>query len=104
MFHLQKLEIDLAVARRQKTSEIAWSKRAVTMGWSTNRIATNLLFHREERVAHARELIAAGPEPFTFSDETQSLVNSLSLQNGYWLGEHQSGRFAVILEPLWHFV
>jgi hypothetical protein len=104
MFHLHKMEIDLAMARLQKTSEMAWSKRAAIMGWSTNKIATNLPLHRGRFAAQSRKFIAAGPEPFTFSDEIERLVESLSLQNGYWCGEHRSGRFSVIPETFWHLV
>jgi hypothetical protein len=104
MFHLHEMDIDLAVARLKKTSEMPWSERAASMGWSTNKTATDPTRRREALVVRARALVAAGAEPFEFSDDIERLAKSLHWQDGYWCGEYRSGRFSQIPEAFGHLV
>lgn len=104
MFHLHKMELDLAVARLKKTTEMPWSERAAIMGWSINKKATDLTDRREAFVVRARALLAAGLEPFEFSDDIERLAKSPQWQDGYWCGEYRGGRFAQVPEAFRHLI
>ena len=104
LFHLHKMEIDLAVARLNKMLGMTWSARAASMGWGASQREATPEQRRERLMKKARDLMAVGPEPFQFSSDINRLIRSLHPQDGYWYGEHRAGRFSVVPEEFRHLV
>ena len=104
MFHLNKMEIDIAVGRLKITGEMPWSNRAMAHQWGSHQREPDLERRRAGLTAQARELMAAGAGPFEFSENIERLIGSLYQRDRYWYGEHRAGRFSMVPEEFWNLV
>ena len=97
LFHLKKMDMQIALDRMRFTREMSWSERALRFGWAhgqrwSDEECRGTMFERWRRA-----LDENGPGPFVFDFELRRLSESLQSSNGLFVGEHFAG--PVCLAP-----